>query len=268
MAALHAPGGPCAAAAGSGGEPAAPAALASAGGGAAARRVVKFVVSATLTRDPSKIDRLALHCPRYIAMSAGERGTVGAANEGRSRSREARVRQVPAQLACPLQEAPPPACIPRSLPALSAVAQATCSGPGARPSSCPCLGLPAAPSSPPPAVDHRYKLPRSLKELKLVVPAERKPAALAALLQVRAEHPAGAAAPASPGAPARQPAQPPNGGFEWQQCRLGCQRLGAATWPCPAAPAHPPARFPASRGWKLGAARRWLPDAARPLAPC
>ena len=36
------------------------------------RRVVKFVVSATLTRDPSKIDRLALHCPRYVAMSAGE----------------------------------------------------------------------------------------------------------------------------------------------------------------------------------------------------
>ena len=36
-----------------------------------ARRVVKFVVSATLTRDPSKIDRLGLHCPRYIAMSAG-----------------------------------------------------------------------------------------------------------------------------------------------------------------------------------------------------
>jgi ATP-dependent RNA helicase DDX51/DBP6 len=36
-----------------------------------ARRVVKFVVSATLTRDPSKINRLGLHCPRYIAMSAG-----------------------------------------------------------------------------------------------------------------------------------------------------------------------------------------------------
>ncbi|EFN52499.1 hypothetical protein CHLNCDRAFT_138879 [Chlorella variabilis] len=33
------------------------------------------------------------------------------------------------------------------------------------------------------AVDHRYQLPRSLQELKLVVPAERKPAALAALLQ-------------------------------------------------------------------------------------
>lgn len=33
-------------------------------------------------------------------------------------------------------------------------------------------------------MDHRYKLPRSLQESKLVVPAERKPAALAALLQV------------------------------------------------------------------------------------
>lgn len=32
-------------------------------------------------------------------------------------------------------------------------------------------------------MDHRYALPRSLKEAKLVVPAERKPAALAALLQ-------------------------------------------------------------------------------------
>lgn len=39
--------------------------------GQQARRVVKFVVSATLTRDPSKIARLGLHCPRYIAMSAG-----------------------------------------------------------------------------------------------------------------------------------------------------------------------------------------------------
>ena len=37
-------------------------------------RVVKFVVSATLTRDPSKIDRLQLHCPRYVATSAGEWG--------------------------------------------------------------------------------------------------------------------------------------------------------------------------------------------------
>ncbi|GAB4815233.1 hypothetical protein N2152v2_002279 [Parachlorella kessleri] len=66
------------------------------------RRLVKFVVSATLTRDPSKLERLGLHCPRYIATSA---------------------------------------------------------------------------------VDHRYKLPRGLVERKLVVPAENKPLALAALLR-------------------------------------------------------------------------------------
>lgn len=39
-------------------------------GGSWRRRVVKVLASATLTRDPSKIDRLALHCPRYIAVSA------------------------------------------------------------------------------------------------------------------------------------------------------------------------------------------------------
>ncbi len=33
-------------------------------------RVVKVVVSATLTRDPSKVERLGLHYPRYIAMTA------------------------------------------------------------------------------------------------------------------------------------------------------------------------------------------------------
>ena len=33
-------------------------------------RVVRVVVSATLTRDPSKVERLGLHCPRYIAMSS------------------------------------------------------------------------------------------------------------------------------------------------------------------------------------------------------
>lgn len=33
-------------------------------------RVVRIVVSATLTRDPSKVERLGLHCPRYIAMSS------------------------------------------------------------------------------------------------------------------------------------------------------------------------------------------------------
>ena len=64
-------------------------------------RVVKFVVSATLTKDPSKMDRLGLYCPRYIAMATD---------------------------------------------------------------------------------DHRYKLPRGLEELKCVVPAEKKPYALAALL--------------------------------------------------------------------------------------
>jgi ATP-dependent RNA helicase DDX51/DBP6 len=65
------------------------------------KRVVKFVVSATLTKDPSKMDRLGLFCPRYIAMAAE---------------------------------------------------------------------------------DHRFKLPTGLEELKCVVPAEKKPYALAALL--------------------------------------------------------------------------------------
>eukprot|EP00798_Chlamydomonas_sp_ICE-L_P014822 gene14822-20875_t len=65
-------------------------------------RVVKLVVSATLTRDPSKLQRLALHCPRYIATSAE---------------------------------------------------------------------------------DHRYHLPRSLKEFMVVVPAAQKPVALLALLE-------------------------------------------------------------------------------------
>lgn len=36
----------------------------------AARRCVKLIVSATLSKDPSKLQRLALHCPRYIAASA------------------------------------------------------------------------------------------------------------------------------------------------------------------------------------------------------
>lgn len=33
-------------------------------------RCVKLIVSATLSKDPSKLQRLALHCPRYIAASA------------------------------------------------------------------------------------------------------------------------------------------------------------------------------------------------------
>jgi ATP-dependent RNA helicase DDX51/DBP6 len=32
--------------------------------------VLKMIVSATLTQDPSKIERLQLHCPRFIAVSA------------------------------------------------------------------------------------------------------------------------------------------------------------------------------------------------------
>jgi len=36
------------------------------------QRVIKIIASATLTRDPSKIDRLALHCPRYIALGAAD----------------------------------------------------------------------------------------------------------------------------------------------------------------------------------------------------
>ena len=40
--------------------------------GACASRVVKVVASATLTRDPSKIERLALHCPRYLALSTAD----------------------------------------------------------------------------------------------------------------------------------------------------------------------------------------------------
>ncbi|KAG2450423.1 hypothetical protein HYH02_004925 [Chlamydomonas schloesseri] len=39
-------------------------------------RVVKIVVSATLTRDPAKLQRLALHHPRYVA-TAGSAGAAG-----------------------------------------------------------------------------------------------------------------------------------------------------------------------------------------------
>ena len=35
-------------------------------------RVLKFVASATLTRDPAKIERLGLHCPRYLALEAAD----------------------------------------------------------------------------------------------------------------------------------------------------------------------------------------------------
>mmetsp|Transcript_28021 Transcript_28021/g.51761 ORF Transcript_28021/g.51761 Transcript_28021/m.51761 type:complete len:525 (-) Transcript_28021:487-2061(-) len=35
-------------------------------------RVIKYIVSATLTRDPSKLERLQLFCPRYIAASSSD----------------------------------------------------------------------------------------------------------------------------------------------------------------------------------------------------
>lgn len=54
-----------------------PPARSSSGGAASAApalgsRVLKFVASATLTRDPSKIERLGLHCPRCIALGSAD----------------------------------------------------------------------------------------------------------------------------------------------------------------------------------------------------
>lgn len=45
------------------------------------RRVLKIVASATLTRDPSKIERLGLHCPRNIALGATDHRQAGPAAE-------------------------------------------------------------------------------------------------------------------------------------------------------------------------------------------
>lgn len=52
-----------------------------------ARRLVKVVVSATLTRDPAKLQRLSLHAPRYVATvantapaAAGSGGAAGGAS--------------------------------------------------------------------------------------------------------------------------------------------------------------------------------------------
>ena len=39
---------------------------------ASGSRVLKFVASATLTRDPSKLERLGLHCPRCIALGSAD----------------------------------------------------------------------------------------------------------------------------------------------------------------------------------------------------
>jgi ATP-dependent RNA helicase DDX51/DBP6 len=49
-------------------------------------RVVKLVMSATLTRDPSKIGALKLHCPRYIAMSATDHRQARHRFGGKTRS--------------------------------------------------------------------------------------------------------------------------------------------------------------------------------------
>lgn len=52
------------------------------GGSSGSRRVLKLVVSATLTRDPSKLMRLELCCPRYITLTdVSRRYTLPAALE-------------------------------------------------------------------------------------------------------------------------------------------------------------------------------------------
>lgn len=45
------------------------------------RRVLKFVASATLTRDPAKIERLGLHCPRYLALEAADTRCISSASQ-------------------------------------------------------------------------------------------------------------------------------------------------------------------------------------------
>ena len=209
-----------------------------------ARRVVKFVVSATLTRDPSKIDRLQLTCPRYIAMSAGGQQAAGWAGgvmlclrlvilHLQSCQHPFIAFRLPvvedagwlahgthgtAASTCRMLNEQTPSwggkrrrprqgqqcrwhccgrvCTgsPRFAPCMNHAPSLTCSWPPAQTAAHPttlrtllvvtkCI----VPCPVSPAVDHRYKLPRSLQEAKLVVPAERKPAALAALLQVGAK---------------------------------------------------------------------------------
>ncbi|GIL44666.1 hypothetical protein Vafri_2160 [Volvox africanus] len=45
-------------------------------------RVMKIVVSATLTRDPAKLQRLALHNPRFVATTAAAGGAAAAVGRG------------------------------------------------------------------------------------------------------------------------------------------------------------------------------------------
>lgn len=125
-------------------------------------RLVKFVVSATLTRDPSKLERLGLYCPRYIAMSAGGAAVLHCT----ALCRFALLGGSPQPAAhCCHSVRQFHRCSPQALLFLTSAPP--------RPPSLPIS---------PPTVDHRYKLPRALAEYKLVVPADRKPLALAALL--------------------------------------------------------------------------------------
>ena len=60
--------------------------------GAQGQRVVRFVASATLTRDPAKLERLGLHAPRCIAL--------GAADHRRATCPSHLARCMPARLRC------------------------------------------------------------------------------------------------------------------------------------------------------------------------
>jgi ATP-dependent RNA helicase DDX51/DBP6 len=132
-----------------------------AGGGQAGRRVVKLVVSATLTRDPAKLERLQLHCPRYISMSAVDHRCARCWD------------------ACAAGRA---AAGPLRLGSLHAVRA------GNRPATerlAPRLPQHHSRRS----VRRRYKLPPSLQEFKLVASAASKPLLLLALLHELAGQP-------------------------------------------------------------------------------
>ena len=58
------------------------------------QRVVRVVVSATLTRDPSKVERLGLHCPRYIAMTSQDHRSVVLLDTSLALSQQRRVQSV------------------------------------------------------------------------------------------------------------------------------------------------------------------------------
>jgi len=158
----------------------------------AAGRVVKVVASATLTRDPAKIERLALHHPRYLALASADH----------------RCRLWLLRASCWLccarcAGAPAAACAASNLLGLflrsSALRWTAVPRTGLRPmcAACrtwagrdcpfqgPCAGLqPRQPCRTP--VDPargRYALPRELREFKVVCAGADKPLAALALLQ-------------------------------------------------------------------------------------